>query len=411
MDLTPPTAIGIVGGGLAAVQAIETLRRLGYDGRLSLVCDEPELPYDRPPLSKDALVAEGPVPAAALLAPQRWEELAVEVVLGDRATRLDPGGSRIELASGRAVAVDRVLLATGGRARSLPVPGADLAGVTGLRTLAEARLLRDLLVQGGPVVVVGAGFIGLEVAAAARARGCDVTVVEAADRPLARVLSRPWGEFFAAAHRERGVRLVVDAQVASIEGPARAETVVLSDGRRIPARVVVVGIGMVPSDELAREAGLAVADGILTDDLLRTGNPHVLAAGDVARVSGRGRVEQWQSAQVQGQAAAHTLLGRTPPVPPAPWFWSDQGDLSLQVAGTPAAGDRIVSRGTPDAGERCSFHLDGDRLVGAVAVNRAQDVRGAMALIESGRTAPDDVLADPAQDLRRWVRQQARSAR
>lgn len=408
MDLTPPSSIGLVGGGLASFWAAHTLRAQGYDGRLLLVTDERHAPYDRPSLSKEVLLGTREPAATELLAPGRVADLALELVLGERVVALDTLAGRLTLEPGTGLPVDRVLLATGGRARTLAVPGAHLCGVTVLRTRADAEGLRALLADGGPVVVVGGGFIGLEVAAAARALGCEVTVVEAADRLLARAVPAAAGEQVARAHRASGIRLELGRGVAAIDGDDRVREVVLTDGRRIPASCVVVGIGMTPADELARAAGLEVGDGVLTDAGQTTSHPHVLAAGDVACSpdpwhGGRVRVEQWQSAQVQGVAAAHTMLGLVPPTPPVPWFWSDQGDVHLQVAGVPASGREEVRRGDDDSS--CTLHLDeAGRVVGAVSVNRPRDLRGAQQLIESGVVLGRGLLSDESVDLRRAAR-------
>ncbi|WP_244931382.1 FAD-dependent oxidoreductase [Nocardioides sp. W7] len=414
MDLTPPSSIGLVGGGLAAFWAAQTLRAQGYDGRLLLVTDEPHAPYDRPPLSKEVLLGTRESARTELLGPELVAELDLELVLGDRVTDLDVDSGRLTLESGIRVPVDRVLLATGGRARALRVPGADLPGVTVLRTREDAERLRTLLVAGGPVVVLGGGFIGLEVAAAARALGCEVTVVEAADRLLARAVPATAGEQVARAHRASGIRVELGLGVATIAGDDRVREVVLTDGRRIAASCVVVGIGMTPADELARAAGLEVGDGVLTDAGQTTSNPHVLAAGDVACSpdpwhGGRVRVEQWQSAQVQGVAAAHTMLGLAPPAPPVAWFWSDQGEVRLQVAGVPARGRDVVRRGGD--GDSCTLHLDAGRVVGAVSLNRPRDLRGAMLLIESGAVVDPALFADESVDLRRTARATSPSGR
>jgi len=408
MDLTPPSSIGLVGGGLASFWTARTLRAHGYDGRLLLVADEPHAPYDRPPLSKEVLLGTQEPAATGLLGPDMVADFALELVLGDRVASLDAGTGRLTLESGAGLPVDRVLLATGGRARTLPVPGAHLPGVTVLRTREDAERLRALLIDGGPVVVVGGGFIGLEVAAAARALGCEVTVVETADRVLARAVPAAAGAQVARAHRASGIRFELGQGVAAIGGDDRVREAVLTDGRRVPASCVVVGIGMTPADELARAAGLEVGDGVLTDAGQATSSPHVLAAGDVACSpdpwhGARVRVEQWQSAQVQGVAAAHTMLGLAPPTTPVPWFWSDQGAVRLQVAGVPASGREEVRRGGDDSS--CTLHLDeAGRVVGAVSVNRPRDLRGAQQLIGSGVVLARGLLADESVDLRRAAR-------
>lgn len=412
MDLPTPTSVVVIGGGLAAVRAAESLRDRGYDGRLSILCDEREAPYDRPPLSKDLLLGQTET-APTLLDPDRCAELAIDL-RSDAAVRLDVAEGAVELASGSLLKADRVLLATGGRARKLPVPGADLDGVVPLRTMADAHAIRTVLRAGEPVVVVGAGFIGMEVAAAARTLGCDVTVVEVAERPLGRVLPAQTGDYYASHHRSRGVRLLFGTAVAAVEGRGRVESVRLDNGERLEASCVVVGIGIEPAVGLASGAGLALSDGIRTDRDMRTSNPYVFAAGDVADaenpwLGGHGRLEQWQNAQYQGTAAGVSMLGLPVPPPPVPWFWSDQFDLRLQVAGIVEPGQEVVERGTLDEGSHCAFHLGDDgRLTAAVGINRPRDVRGAMVLMESGVRVAPEALADPTQDLRRLARMASR---
>lgn len=413
---TTPTRIGLVGGGVAAISAAESLREQGFGGEIVLVSEEAQAPYDRPPLSKDVILGLTPEDGTTLLTEERAASLDIQLVLGERVTGLDARAGRLTLASGRELPVDRVLLATGGRARELPVPGADLPQVRTLRTVADAVAVRGMLQEGGgPVVVVGGGFIGLEVAAAARAKGCDVTVVESAGGVLSRVLPDAPAQHVAAHHGAAGIRLETGTSVVGVAGTGSVEAVLLGDGRRLDAACVVVGVGMVPSVELAEQAGAEVDNGVVTDGHLRTANDAVFAAGDVVRAPDPWRdgelvrVEQWQTARTHGIVAAHAMLGLEPPAHPVPWSWSDQGDLRLQVAGVPQAGQRVVVRGEDGDLARTWFHLHDDgRLAGAITTQRIPDVRAALTLIEGGHVVDPEVLADPGADLRRLARQLAK---
>jgi 3-phenylpropionate/trans-cinnamate dioxygenase ferredoxin reductase component len=345
-----------------------------------------------------------------------WDELDVELVTGDAVTSISARERRLRLESGASLRADKILLATGGRCVRLGVPGADLAGVHTLRELDDALRLGRELVPGAKVVVVGAGFIGLEVAATARTRGCDVTVVEAASVPLSRGLGSTYGPFVAEQHITRGVRVGVGVGVRAILGAGpgnragRATGVELEDGTVLPADVVVVGIGIAPRTELAAGLGLEVSQGIAVDASARTANPAVFAAGDVTvQPSWRGdrmvRYESYQNAQQQAAAAAAAMLGR--PVPPreVPWFWSDQFDLNIQIAGDISDPDEVAVRGDRDAFSFTAFHLRGQTVSGVFAINRGKDVRAAMKLIAAGLPAAADELMDESVDLRRLASQ------
>jgi len=323
-----------------------------------------------------------------------------------------PGERAVELAGGERLKADKVLLCTGGGVRRLDVPGAKLGGVHYLRDIDDAAAVRARLTEGASVVVVGAGFIGAEVAACARQSGCDVTVIEVADVPLWRVLGRELGELYARAHRERGVDLRTGVGVDRIEGDSCARAVVSTDGDVIEADVVVVGVGIEPATELAERAGIKTGNGILVDELCQTSLDGVYAAGDVANhpnpiLGERVRLEHWQNAQNQGVAAARSMLGGTEAFAEVPWFWSDQYDLNLQMAGHPRATDSVVWRGERDALDFSAFYLRDGVLVGIVAVsgsraaNRGREVRAAMKLIERRATVDAADLADESVDLRK----------
>jgi 3-phenylpropionate/trans-cinnamate dioxygenase ferredoxin reductase subunit len=338
-----------------------------------------------------------------------WDDLDVELITGDGVTAISPGLRRLELGSGASLRADKILLATGGRCLRLNVPGADLAGVHTLRELDDATGLGGELMPGAKVVVIGGGFIGLEVAASARTLGCDVTVVEAASVPLSRGLGSTYGTFVAEQHIARGVRVGVGVGARAILGVDRVTGVELDDGTVLPADVVVVGIGIVPRTELAAGLGIEVGQGIVVDAAARTANPAVFAAGDVTvQPAWRGdrlvRYESYQNAQEQAAVAAASMLGRTAAERDVPWFWSDQFDLNIQIAGDIGDPDEVAVRGDPDALEFIAFHLRADTVAGVFAINRGKEVRAAMKLIAAGVPVAAEELTDESVDLRRLVR-------
>ncbi|MTD55682.1 NAD(P)/FAD-dependent oxidoreductase [Amycolatopsis pithecellobii] len=399
----------IVGAGLAGLRAAETVRAEGFAGRVVLIGDEPHLPYDRPPLSKGVLDGSRSPDSTRLRDESFYVDNDIDVVVGRRVAALRPHEGTVELADGTIVAATKVLLATGGRPRTLAVRGADLPGVRLLRTLDDAVAVASELDPGAAVVVIGAGFIGAEVAASARTIGCEVTMLEAAPIPLGRALGPDIAERYGAHHRARGVNLRCAIGVDAIEGTRRVQAVTTTDGVRYPAEVVVVGIGIVPNTELADAAGITLGNGIVVDETCRTSNPAVFAAGDVADfhstvVDRRVRRESWQNALDQGAAAAMSMLGKGSRYCETPWFWTDQYDLKLQMAGTPEPTDDVVWRGDPDSGEFCAFYLRDGILTGAVGINRPKDVRAALALIMAHKAVPAELLADPSIDLRKATR-------
>ncbi len=337
--------VTVVGASLAGLSAARALRAKGFDGRIVVVGDEPHLPYDRPPLSKTFLTGAALSDDLRLLGEQD-EQLGVEWRLGERAVALDPATRTTTLAGGEQVSSDAVVLATGARARRLPGTD-DLAGVHVLRTLDDAVALRDALPAGGALVVVGAGFIGGEVASSARSLGVDVTVVEAQDTPLCAQLGELMGAVVGRLHTEHGVRLRTGVGVARLVGTGRVEAVELVDGTVLPADTVVVGIGAQPNVEWLADSGLDVAGGVRTDATCATAAPGVVAVGDCARsydvhTARHVRHEHWTSALQQPATAAATLLGRPAPSSDVPYFWSEQHGRMVQLAGTPAGGDVLT---------------------------------------------------------------------
>ena len=398
------TATVIIGAGQAGAHAAVAARTAGLTGRIVLVGAEPHAPYERPPLSKAALT-EHPAPEPGwFFPPSRYAELEIELLTGAAATAIDRAAARVELADGRSLPYDRLLLATGGRARLLTVPGGERALV--LRTLDEARALRARLLPGARVVCIGAGVIGLEVAASARARGCSVTVLEAAPAPLGRCTTPEMAQWVAALHLRAGVALHFGVAVAAVEPDA----VISAAGARFPADLVIAGIGMVRNTELAVAAGLAVDNGIVVDEYGRASENNVFAAGDVAafwqkRLGRVLRLESWRHAQDHGIAVGRAMAGQAAPYDEVPWFWTEQHGRTLQVAGLPAEAARTVLRGTKEDASFCAFHLDAaGRVVAATGVDAPREVRVAMALIRAGSVVDPARLADPAVKLQALAR-------
>lgn len=395
----------IIGASMAGGRAVEALRAEGFDGRITLIGEEPVQPYERPPLSKEFLRGEQPIDKAFLRQEQWYRDNAIDLILGMRAERIDADDRVVSLADGSRVAFDALLLATGARPRGLDVAGTGLDGVFMLRTVQDSSAIAARLGPGTRVVVVGAGFIGAEVAASARLMGCEVTVVEIFAVPLQRALGEEVGAIYGQVHRDHGVDLRLNSEVAAIHGDGSVSAVELTGGERIDADVVIIGVGVEPNIELARDAGLECDNGIVVNERCETSVPGIYAAGDVANhpnpiLGARIRVEHWQNAQNQGAHAGKAMLGSAEPFSEVPWFWSDQYDLNLQMAGHPLRWDRIVRRGSLEERKGCAFYVDGERLVAAVGFNAGKDVRAARALIAAGITPADDVLADTSTDLR-----------
>ncbi|MFC6789528.1 NAD(P)/FAD-dependent oxidoreductase [Methylobacterium komagatae] len=401
--------IVIVGAGQAGFQAAASLREGGYAGPLALVGDETALPYQRPPLSKAYLAGKTDAEGLALRPASFFAEHRIALHAGSLARSIDREGRRLVLADGTALPYAHLVLATGARNRPLPVPGAELAGVRQLRGLSDADALKAALVDSPRIVVIGAGFIGLEFAAVAAGRGLDVTVVEAADRPMARAVSADTAAFFRRAQEELGVRFAFGAGVSGLLGcESRVSAVSLADGRELPADLVVIGIGVLPNADLAAEAGLPATDGVRVDAFLATPDPAISAIGDCARFpspfvhglpgDGTVRIESVQNAIDQGRCLAARLTGRPAAYGALPWFWSDQGAHKLQIAGLSAPGDEAVVRGTGTAFS--VFRFRAGRLCAVESVNRAGDHMIARRLLTAGTPLAPDQAADPAFDLK-----------
>ncbi|MGW1992762.1 NAD(P)/FAD-dependent oxidoreductase [Embleya sp. NPDC001921] len=405
--MTANRAHVIVGAGLGGAKAAQTLREQGFDGPLVLIGDERERPYERPPLSKGYLLGKEER-EKAYVHPERWyADHGVDLRLDTTATALDPAAHRVTLGDGSRLDYAALLLATGASPRRLRVPGADLDGVLYLRRFADSDRLKAVFRPGAGIVVIGAGWIGLEAAAAARAAGAEVTVLESAELPLLRALGPEAARVFAELHRDHGVDLRLGVGVAEIGGDSGAvDGVLLTDGTRIEADAVVVGIGVTPNTGLAEAAGLAVDNGVVTDEHLRTSAPDVYAAGDVANARhpllGRHiRVEHWANALNQPQTAARAMLGQDAVYDRLPYFFTDQYDLGMEYTGyvEPDGYDRVVFRGDPAAREFVAFWLSGGRVLAGMNVNVWDVVEPVQALIRSGAAVDQARLADPQVSL------------
>jgi 3-phenylpropionate/trans-cinnamate dioxygenase ferredoxin reductase subunit len=381
----------VVGASQAGLQVAESLRAEGYDGPLTMIGDEPHPPYQRPPLSKALLTGESTEDRLVLRGRDLLAKRSIELVTGVRVEAIERAGRRVQLSDGRSLAYRGLAVATGGRARALAIPGADLDGVVTLRTIEDSRRIAAGIAQASAVAVVGGGFIGLEIAAAARKANKPVVVFEALTRLLARSSAPFVSDFFRDVHAASGADVRLDTQVAAIEGKdGRATAVVTKDGRAHPADLVVVGVGIVANEELARDSGIGCERGIVVDGCSRTNDEAVVAAGDcTARRLADGtllRLESVQNAIEQGKSAAAALIGRERPFTAAPWFWSDQYDVRLQMAGLSAGHDQIVVRGAPAERKFSVFYFRGERLIAVDTVNRAPDHIAARKLLDAGKS-------------------------
>ncbi|AZQ52208.1 NAD(P)/FAD-dependent oxidoreductase [Burkholderia cenocepacia] len=404
--------MAIVGAGHAGGRAAQVLRASGWRGRIVLIGAEPHLPYERPPLSKGVLTGERSAAQCRLRDAEAWAADRIERIVAT-VERIDPNVREVRVSGEHVFGYDALLLATGGRARRLAVPGAALDGVVALRTLDDAAALGARLVPDARIVLIGGGFIGLEVAASARQRGCRVTVLDAAPRLLGRAVPEAIATRVHALHDERGVEIRLNRKPVAIERTSGgALAVMLDDGDTLLADTVVAGIGIEPADELARDAGLAVERGIVVNARLETSAPGIYAAGDVAifpsALSGLPvRQETWHGAETQAPVAARNMLGANEPYRDTPWFWSDQYDAQLQVAGEPTLGTQSVARVLGDAAE-IHFHFDaGARLVAASGFGRAagfvKEMRVARMLVERGIDVTPAAVADVSVKLKSLV--------
>ena len=399
----------IVGAGHAGGRAAQAMRQCGFEGKILLIGEEPHVPYERPPLSKDLIVTDAGLEKVRLHDAAWYAENRIELIAANAATSIDTAAKTVGLADGQAIGFDGLMLTTGARVRRLPVPGADLDGVFYLRTIKDSAAIRAQIAAGTEVAVIGGGFIGLEIAGSAARRGARVTVLEAADRLMGRSVALEVADWFARMHRDRGVDLRLNVSIAAIEGGRSATGVRLGDGSVVPAEVVVIGIGILPNVEIAEAAGLAVDNGIVVDDRGRTSHPDIWAAGDVANqpnafAGRRLRLESYQNAQDQAATVARNLCGADEAYEDSLWVWSDQHDINLQMTGAPESWDSLLWRGDPDGGRFTVFYMAGGRIVAVNTVNNGREMRPARMLMESGKVVDPAALADMSVKLLKLAR-------
>jgi len=397
----------IVGAGHGGFQLAASLRQYGFDGEVVLIGDEPQLPYQRPPLSKDYLAGKIGLDLLLMRPASFFEEHRVELLSGVAVSEIDRGGKAVILSDGKPLTYDHLVLATGARNRVPQLPGIELDGVCYLRNLAETETLKQRLAAAEHAVVIGAGFIGLEFAAIARGKGKPVHIVELTDRVMGRVVCPQTSAYFAAAHRATGVEFSFGVRVERIGGEGGKVThLVLDDGRNLPADLVLVSIGVVPNEDLAAAAGLAVENGIAVNEMLLTADAAISAIGDCAAFPSRHslknpvRLEAVQNAGDHARCVADRLMGKPAPYAALPWFWSEQGALRLQIAGLTTGFQEVVLRGNYESGEYSAFCYAGDTLLGIESINKPADHAFARRLLAAGRSVTRDQAADDSFDLR-----------
>ncbi len=406
-DTAPLDNVLVIGAGQAGFQVAASLREKGFAGRIRLIGDEPGLPYQRPPLSKAYLLGKSERIALDLRAAAFFKQSTIEIHSEQRAVKIDRDRKQVHLANGDVLPYGHLVIATGARNRTLPIPGAELDGVMQLRSAADSDALRARLPSLKKLVIVGAGFIGLEVAAVARALGVEVTVLEATARPMSRALSLPMSEFFQAAHEKSGVRFGFNAAVTHINGKdGHLTSVETGSGDSHPADIVLIGVGVIPNAELAAESGLAVANGIVVDETLLTADPAISAIGDCAaypqhHLGGmQSRLESVQNAIDHGRCVADRLTGKPHPYRAVPWFWSDQGPLKLQIVGLPLPEDSSVTRGDASSGAFSVFRFRDGKLTGVELVNKPADHMVGRRLLGSTVALTPAEAADMTFDLK-----------
>ncbi len=399
----------IIGAGQAGGETAQRLRQAGFEGEITLIGEEPLAPYQRPPLSKAYLKGDIDIDRLMLRPASIYADERIALLTKTRAVWIDRANRKVRVEGGRELPYDALVLATGAKPRKLPLVGADLDGVFLFRTAADVDRIRERFVSGARLIVIGAGYIGLEVAAVARQCGLDVTVIETAVRPLARVTSPEVAGFFLDEHTRQGVRFVLGGQPALIKGQDTATGVGLTDGAELPADLVISGIGVTPDVALAEQCGLTVNNGIVTDRFCRTSDPNVFAIGDCAArpmvhyETRMARLESVHNAVEGAKIVAATLTGGKEHTEEAPWFWSDQYDLKLQIAGLFHGYDHVVFRGVMADRAFAAFYYKGDKLIAVDAVNRPAEYLGAKLLIQTNRTLPPNVIEDMSRPMKELV--------
>ena len=400
--------IVIAGAGHAAGQAVVSLRQGGFSGRIVMIGDEPYLPYQRPPLSKKFLAGDLELERLHIRQERFYAEHDIDVRLATRVEEIDRPKQMVLLSDGDHLSYDRLLLAIGSHVRKLDIAGSELEGVHYLRTIDDVLGIRASFKLDAELIVIGAGYIGLEVAAVAVSRGLRVTVLEVADRVMNRVVAPEVSSFFERVHREAGVDIRCNRDPGGIlVGDQHVRAVRSPDGAELPADLVVIGVGILPTVDIAESAGLECDNGIVVDEFCRTGDAHILAIGDCTNhpnqlLGRRLRLESVHNAQEQAKTAAATLLGKLSPYAQIPWFWSDQYDLKLQIVGISTGYDRVVLRGDPSSRSFAAFYMRGDLLIAVDAINKAREFMLSKKLIASGARIDPEILADteiPFKDL------------
>lgn len=395
----------IAGAGHGAGQVVAALKQHKFDGRIVMIGDEPYLPYQRPPLSKKYLAGAMP-PERLYFKPESfYDEPDIEALLDTRVASIDRPGHTVSTDGGREVAYDKLVLALGSRVREVPVESAGLPGIHYLRSIADVDAIREDMLSRKNVVIVGAGYIGLEVAAVCCQHGLQVTVIELADRVMSRVVSPNVSDYFQLQHTARGVKLLLSTGLAGFEGKRRVRQVLTDDGQKLPADFVVIGVGILPNTELAAAAGLDCDDGIVVDDTCRTADPDIYAIGDCTShpnaIYGRQlRLESVHNALEQAKTAASNICGLESRYSQVPWFWSDQFDIKLQIAGLSEGYDDVVLRGDPSSGSFACFYLANGALIAVDAINSPREFMQSKKLIASGARPDPEKLADPELALK-----------
>lgn len=402
MSTSIQSKVVIIGAGHAGGSLAALLREQGHQGPILLIGEEPYVPYQRPPLSKAFLKGGADADSLALKNRDYYDQHNIQLKLGETVTAIEPGNKTVVLGDGSRESYDYLVLAMGAAARKLDIPGATLENILQLRDIGDGLRLKEALQPGRRLAIVGGGYIGLEVAASARALGLDVVVIEREARLLARVASEPLARFFESYHGQQGVEIIHNAQLSQFEGSGKVEAVVLADGRRIPCDLALVGVGAIPRDQLARSAGLACENGVVVDQSARSSDPSIFAIGDLSwrplPVYGNRmfRLESVPNALEQARQVACAILGLPQPAPELPWFWSDQYDLKLQIAGIPFDADQQVVRQVAGQNKLAVYHLRGDQVVAVEALNSPLDFIAGKQLITSGAAVSIEKLSDPA---------------